>query len=203
MYVHFEKKLGFLAHMRTASTATAEVFMKRGFTRLFGHHSLPLSFVKTDNAYGEENERRWFTEDPFDYRWACTIRNPFDLILSWQYIKRTRFQGYRVTPLPATPEWLDQFFWHYRSVLWSNQYLFSAVWEIPGVTTMRYEILRQDLDAVLHMWKLEPLAADEFLHTRKTPGRPTDSYRNHITPEMRAHIETRFTKELERFGYSW
>jgi len=69
VYVHQEKKVAFIAHPRTASTATAHTLMKMGFVIKGNHH-----------AY----EPTW---DLYDWDVICTVRNPFDVIVSWFYNK--------------------------------------------------------------------------------------------------------------------
>jgi hypothetical protein len=64
MYVHYEKRIVFIAHPRTASSATAHVLMGMDFEQVKGHHVF---------------EYEWFTGwDIF-----CTVRNPYDVMVSW------------------------------------------------------------------------------------------------------------------------
>lgn len=67
MYVHEEKKIAFIAHPRTASSATSHVLKQMGFEIIHSHHGL------MDMEY----LNGW---DVF-----CTVRNPFDVIVSWFY----------------------------------------------------------------------------------------------------------------------
>jgi len=70
MYMHHEKKVGFIAHPRTASSATAHTLMEMGFEiTSHGHHGIPM--------------------EVFDGDWNifCTVRNPFDVLVSWYYAK--------------------------------------------------------------------------------------------------------------------
>ncbi len=66
MYIHHEKKVAFIAHPRTASTATAHVLMQMGFVIEDSHHSCP-------------------TWDLDGWDVICTVRNPFDVLVSWFY----------------------------------------------------------------------------------------------------------------------
>ncbi len=67
MYVHQEKKVAFIAHPRTASQATGSVLKIRGFKLIGGHHQFPE----------EWKPEGWTT--------FATVRNPFDLMVSWYY----------------------------------------------------------------------------------------------------------------------
>ena len=83
MYLHYEKKLGFIAHPRTASTATAHVLMQMGFEILHGHHEIVTCL-----------------DD--DWELFCTVRNPYDVLVSWFYNQR------REKPFTLwLPEFLD------------------------------------------------------------------------------------------------
>jgi hypothetical protein len=68
MYLHHEKKIGFIAHPRTASTATSHALMEMGFEISQGHHE----FKRTLDA-------TWI--------FFCTVRNPLDVMVSWYYNK--------------------------------------------------------------------------------------------------------------------
>ena len=70
MYLHHYKKIGFIAHPRTASTATAHTLMQMGFEiTSLGHHGMANSM---DN----------------DWKFFCTVRNPFDVMVSWYYAQK-------------------------------------------------------------------------------------------------------------------
>jgi hypothetical protein len=67
MYVHEEKKVAFIAHPRTASSATGHTLLQMGFTMRGNHHAF---------------NRKWDLEG---WTIGCTVRNPFDTMVSWFY----------------------------------------------------------------------------------------------------------------------
>lgn len=69
MYIHQEKKIAFIAHPRTASSATAHTLMAMGFEILHGHHDIDLP------------------SDLEGWTVGCTVRNPFDTLVSWYHNK--------------------------------------------------------------------------------------------------------------------
>jgi len=65
MYSHFEKKLAYLLHPKTASRATAVILKKRGFVPDGGYHS------------GDHHD---------GFKYYCTVRNHFDVLSSWFWL---------------------------------------------------------------------------------------------------------------------
>jgi hypothetical protein len=74
MYLHHEKKLGFIAHPRTASSATSHTLMEMGFEIVHGHHGMGNILYA-------------------DWKFFCTVRNPFDVLVSW-YFSQKREQDF-------------------------------------------------------------------------------------------------------------
>ena len=69
MYVHKEKKVVFIAHPRTASSATGHTLLQMGFTIWGNHHAFDWQLEFEGWVVG------------------CTVRNPFDTMVSWYYNK--------------------------------------------------------------------------------------------------------------------
>jgi hypothetical protein len=69
MYVNEQKKTIFIAHPRTASSATGHILLEMGFVIQGNHHSFDTEL----NLHG------WTV--------ASTVRNPFDTLVSWYYNK--------------------------------------------------------------------------------------------------------------------
>lgn len=69
MYEHIKKKIAFIAHPRTASSATGHSLLRMGFTLRKDHHAFDP----------EWNLNGW--------KVCCTVRNPFDTLVSWYYNK--------------------------------------------------------------------------------------------------------------------
>jgi len=76
MYVHEEKGLCFIAHPRTASTATGQVLLSLGFNQVINHHGFKPGLIP----------KHW---DVFS-----TVRDPFDVLVSW-YWKSRREQDFK------------------------------------------------------------------------------------------------------------
>jgi len=69
MYEHAQKRIAFIAHPRTASSATGHILLDTGFVIRQHHHA----FDPTWNLDG--------------WKVFCTVRNPLDLMVSWYYNK--------------------------------------------------------------------------------------------------------------------
>jgi len=67
MYVHEEKKAAFIAHPRTASSATGHVLLELGFEQRINHHGFKPEMLEVD----------WTV--------ISTVRSPFDVLVSWYY----------------------------------------------------------------------------------------------------------------------
>lgn len=203
MYVHRNKGLIYLAHMKTGSRAVRDVLTKRGFQMVYGHHGGPWHGrqPKLDN----EPQSWWWGEDPSDYEFYCTVRNPFDIIRTfwyWQNIGQ---------PFPQSVEelsgWLHRFMWERVPHFHQNRRLFRFPQEVPDVLIWHFEHQRNALIDFLEFNGLPPLEDHEYPPTPDsayvTTGKPSPSGGpwGHYTHETRSWVEWMFEEELYRFGY--
>lgn len=128
MYILEEHNLGFIAHPKTASTATQMVLQDLG-AKLYGNHHE----VKEDHC------RRILDSGGLI---ISTIRNPFDLFVSW-YFHYAKRRGTR--KMESFKEWLPYILKHpnaymkrglFYGLKWTNRIL-------------RFESLQSDFDRVL------------------------------------------------------
>ena len=140
MYVHKKAKLCFLASPRTASRAVRNALTQPaiGFTQVGAHHD------------GPEQGHSLQGLTPF-----CAVRNHWDATVSWWYNTRM----HRKMQKPSM-EWIAG---HYSK----NRYYFRAgtmFWfrEIPGIITLRYENLQEELNNVLTARGLPKVVLPQF-----------------------------------------
>lgn len=196
MYVHHEKRLVYLAHKKVASRATASVLVDRDFVRVGTHHSGPWDRPRrTDSEF-----RRFWEAGPETFTYFTTVRNHFDLLLTYRYWRR-----YQNDYDWSTAEGLRKFLWEEKMT--SGTSLFWFLQEVWDVRVWRYESLRMELDVMLK-WSLgAPLAPEEFPHLEehKTSGKPRGdrAYRSKYTEAQRAAVEEVFSQEMEDFGYKF
>lgn len=166
MGVSFGRKLIFHDHPRTAGTST-----QWGMARIGGK-----TFRRHQLVGGRANIR------------CCTVRNPFDLLISWYLIQveRNQFCGT-----------LLEFITNYQNYNFTRGgrlfYFVEACNEI-----MRFENIQKDLTRVLAKAKLPNI---KLQHRNKTPKR--QNYKTYYDDNTRAAVKLRFSKDLEEFNYEF
>jgi hypothetical protein len=125
MYLHHGKKIGFIAHPRTASSAIAHTLMQMGFEiTSHGHHGVVEILDE-------------------DWKTFCTVRNPFDVLVSWYYNKP------REKPFDL---WLPTFM--------EECHFFQGVRMFFGrplcTHVLHYETLQDDFDGLCNDFDLRP-----------------------------------------------
>jgi hypothetical protein len=185
MHVHRAKRLAFLPAPKTASQATRDALLNHyGFEACGGHHDGP-------------NDVEGF--DPSDWYFFTTVRNPFDLLLSftWGMIKAKTYPNVTV---PALERVWEKNPFHYREPGQLFRFLWED-WPRASLTILRYEFLHQELSVFLRKEGFSrPLGALELVGP--TRDKPKD-WRPWWSPEAREYIETRHAAELERLGYNF
>lgn len=83
MYIHEEKKTVFIAHPRTASSATGHLLTQLGFKIVGGHHNILPKKIGPDHIV------------------LGTVRNPLDVMVSWYFNQRREQRDFT--------EWLPVF----------------------------------------------------------------------------------------------
>ncbi len=162
MYFHFDKKVGFIAHPRTASSSTAHVLMQQmGFVIKGDHHA----FDPTWNLN--------------DWEFFCTVRNPFDVMVSWFYNQK------REKPFSRwLPEFLDGCQFLQGERMFFGQ---SACKHI-----IHFENLQDDFDRVMHDVGL-PLMR---LPLRNVSARESSSFMGYYNPRTAKMVTDRFRQDF-------
>ena len=120
MYINHLDEIVYIAHPRTASSATSHVLLKNGFEIVTGHHHVDPELI------------------PPEYRVMMTVRNPFDVLVSWYYNQKREQKSFT--------EWLPVFL--NASVPLLDDGLFFG--QKYATHVMRYETLQDDFDDVCH-----------------------------------------------------
>ena len=202
MYYHKEKKVVYHAHMKVASRDTRDALQRRGFLQAYGHHGGPHGGRSVEARDRLEawagHVTWWFDQDPGDFTFYGTVRNHFDIVLT--------FLHWGVDGMNAiTHECLAKFMWGRTSHFHNGHRLFRGLSEIPDMRIIRYESLRLDVSDMLYAHGLPPLEDGELANDGRfaTVGKPREDYRTIYTPEERLVVEERYAGEMAQLGYSW
>ncbi len=130
MYIHTEKKLAFIAHPRTASNAIRDALVNRyGFESDMSHHS------------------HW-TTFPKDWTVFATVRDPFDLMVSWYFLEISKTKQWK-----PFSDWLPERMFH------PNEYMRSGLFFGLEYCTdiLHYENLQEEFDQLMRKVGLSPV----------------------------------------------
>jgi len=168
MYCHIGKKVCFVAHPRTASTATGKVLLTLDFEQMINHHG--------------------FKPEVLNPSWTifATVRNPFDLLVSWYWHKRREQKSFQ--------EWLPIFLKE------SNEYLDKGLFfALPHCThVLRYENLQNDFDQVMVEAGFPPTEIPKHNVSIRRDDRPVfEYYDSKLINLMKAH----FGDEIRQHSY--
>lgn len=166
MAVVIKGKLIFLEHPRTASTSMRTALQKIG-GKTKSRHTLFLP---------ERNEMI-----------ACTVRNPFDVLVSWWLIIGARY-GFKT--FKDFVRRCDNDF----MVKQGNLFYFAH----HAHFILRFENLQNDLDRMLDRLRLARVQLPHLNGTSKKL-----SYHNYYDPETIKIVAERFRSELLAFHYSF
>ena len=165
MAVIFRGVAVFLEHPRTGSTALREALKKIG-----GQPHSRHSFVKA-----RQNEKT-----------IVTVRNPYDVLVSWWLIIGER-EGYK-----TFADFLTRC--NDRELMTKDGRLFYY----DGDYTLHYEQLDRDVGMVLRTLGLKQVTLK-----RRNPTPNKMPYQNYYTPETKAIVERVYGEELARYGYGF
>jgi len=148
MYELPEKKIAFIAHPRTASSATGHALLEMGFIQRQSHHQF--------NPKWDLNG--WFV--------ACTVRNPLDVMASW-YHNRPREEK-------CFNEWLPTFI---EACLYlQGERMFFGRPYCNHI--LRFENLQRDFDTWLEIVGLPPKEIPRRNVSEDKKGKPFMTYYN-------------------------
>jgi hypothetical protein len=164
MSVTYGRKLKFLDHPRTGGTSTQFALAKIG-CKTFKRHTMVGGVAKIT---------------------CSTVRNPYDLLVSWYVIIKARRQ-YKGTFLEFIKNYENYNFTRGGRLF----YFTEASNEI-----MRFETLQVDLTKVLKKALLKNVV---LKHENKTLGRRP--YQEYYDDACKQALRERFQKDIEEFNY--
>lgn len=182
MYVTPNKKFAFIAHPRTASRATGKSLCLPHFEKT-GHHNFDRELCKRITGSGGIV--------------ACTVRNPYDLVVSWFFNEHFREEG-RHKPGEFIP-------WVLKNRLKHNQWLRMDIgvdlyhYGLPVCNhVLRYEELEKNLR------HLATLTGHPYCQTAPYGVLPRDrDYRVYYNDETQEIVANHFARDFEKTGYTF
>jgi hypothetical protein len=193
MYVHKQAKIAYLAHPRTASTATCTALREQaGFVSAHRHHATPV-----------EAKRKWPQNYPDgidlkdDWIIFSTVRNHFEVFRS-EFLNT----NYHRTDEPElNPEVLHRLM--DTSLYWRPEGTppFTRLfYHVPFCTTVvRHEHLNKRVNFILRSRDLEEVDIPQV----NTSDQTDQTYKELFTDEGRKWVQDRHAIELKRYGYKW
>ncbi len=181
MYV-IKPNFGYIAHPKTASSATKDALCKNFGAEIQGQH----------HCVDEECCRSILESGGIV---MATIRNPYDLLVSWYFHYKQR-RGTTANDMKSFETWLPQ------QLSNPNQYIRKGLfYGLPWANrVLRFENLQTDLDAVLVEAGLAPVTLEQFNVSRHREGRP---YREMYDFALTELIVSHFGDLLAEHGYSF
>ena len=179
-YANPRAKIAYLAHPKTASQATVAALRGVGFPALQSRHH----HGRLAQPMGED----WIV--------CTTVRNHFDLFVSWYYHKKrdlvesftVKFMEELIGPIDRTNHYFPD-----------THRLYSYH---GGVAThvMKFEALEDGLNTVLALRGLGPVTLARENVSERRKNRP---YQEFHDPSTRSWVEDRYGEEMEELGYQW
>lgn len=179
--------IGFVAHPRTGSRTVRDEFMRLGATKHAGHHQVDEVACRDILQKGGII--------------MCTVRNMFDVLVSWYYNAHFNGNGDVLNATLEVPT-----FEKYVYELIENPkhrwfmtpiYHYGLPW---AQVRMRYENLREDFDHEMESLGVEEVG--ELGHVGKSVNRDPD-YRNYYGRDLRLAVEARWGEDLHLTGYEF
>jgi hypothetical protein len=174
LYVHRDARLVYLAHPRTASSATAKALKGVGFEMVSGDHHMAL-----DTATG-----LWAASV------ATTIRCHFDKLVSlWYHLD---------CDPPLGPEFWAAFLGTANRERYPDPHRLYALHAAAATTLLRFERLQFDLNDWLTAHGVEPVVLP---HTNRTKARKGRHWRSYYDAATLLWVARQFGREMCDLGY--
>lgn len=171
MYIHEEKKLAYIAHPRTASQTTSKTLVdKLGFKLHASHHQY---------------------YDPLDPAWLifATVRNPFDLLVSWWYLEVHKTKQEETFPHYIHRRVNDPNY-YMRKGLFFGQYLCKEI--------LHFENLQEEFNQLMLKVGLPPT---EIPRRNVSDARKGRDFASYYTPELIDLVVEKFGDDIRNNGY--
>jgi len=89
MYIDFQRKVGFLAHPKTGTQTVSSILTENlGFKPVGGHHDGPNNLCSNLMGPWISKWNCLSLKEKDEFSWFCTVRNPYDLVVTWWSGKR-------------------------------------------------------------------------------------------------------------------
>lgn len=180
MYVLEDKNFGYIAHPKTASSATSRIVRDTFGAKQVGNH----------HAAKEEWCRPILDSGGII---MATIRNPYDLMVSWYFHYAARRPG---TPMEPFTEWLPNIIKKPNGYI-EQGIFFGLKW---ANRILRFEHLQEDFDLLCDEVGLPRTFIESFNVSAERKGRP---YQEMYDSELRQLIQQNFSDELNVGDYSF
>ena len=170
MYILEDRRIAFIAHPKTASTATAAALTDLGFQQVYNHHGVEVP------AGGWSG-----------WRVISTIREPLDTLVSWY------FHVNRQPQRPDFNQWLRVFIRH--PVRYLSERMF---WALPVTTdVLIYKHLAEDWKSLLEDLDLPhvDIPVKNVGNLEKLP--PSHFFTN---PDLVAKVVHRWERDFQDYG---
>jgi len=181
--------LGFIAHPRCASRSTRDLLLELGATKHAGHHQLDDDTARNILHTGGVM--------------ACTIRNMFDVLVSWYCNAHFNNKGELLNPAACLPTF--DYFVNVQLIekpkyrwFMTPMYFYGLPW---CQIRLRYERLQEDTNMMLEMIGLPPVEKT-LPHVGKSIGRDPD-YRVYYDSSLRRAVEDRWATDLHLTNYEF
>lgn len=179
---------GFIAHPKTASRAIRQPIVEAGGSCPKGHHQICQKTIARLQA------------NPHAVL-ACTVRNPFDKMVSWYYYQEQNVMEYAGRPWRSFDEWVEMILgdneeggtaqrFLRRGMFYGAQYC-NAILRFEEPLTPQLNAITPE--GIPHL----DAGFSEDWCTKRKP------YREVYSPWSRRFIGDTFQAELEEFGYSY
>ena len=179
---------GFIAHPKTASRAVREPIVAAGGSCPKGHHQICPETIKRLKA------------NPYAVL-GCTVRNPFDKMVSWYYYQEQNVMEKAGREWRSFDEWIEMIFGQNEDGGTAQRFLRRGMFygaQYCDAFIRFEEPLTPQLNAITP--EGFPHLEAGFRQDWCTNRRP---YREVYTPWSRRFIQEKFADELEEFRYSY
>jgi len=175
MYILPERNLVYLAHPRTASIATKRTLGQLGLMEMVkGHHGVDPDRIPANAVV------------------MATIRNPWDVFVSWWFKRRGEKSPFYGLPLE---EFIPQLVANNKQFFRNGKMFYMLPY---ANKILRYEHLQADFDYALVGVGYPP---KDLVVANKSERREKRNYQSYYNTEAREWVAENFAEEIERYGY--